>query len=158
MEIDPETNMPLAFEKSGGTFGYQSFLSFDPRIGKATIDMCAQENATSEVLAATRGEGFSRLTVPEKMAAVKDFIAERRDPTSKEFDRKAVIKESAPHLLSAHDREAALAAAMPDEVLDALSGARAALEANGAAVLDSAVAGHGVAEAAPHRESVSASK
>jgi hypothetical protein len=158
VEIDQKTNMPLAFEKSGGTFGYQSFLSFDPRVGKATIDMCAQENATSEALAAIRGEEFSELTVPDKIAAVKDFIAERRDPASKEFDRKAVIGESMPGLLSTRSGGVTAAATMADEVLDALSGLKAALERNGAGVLDSAGTGHGVTEAAPHKESAGASK
>lgn len=75
----------LAFEKSGGTFGYASFLGFDPKSGQTTIDMCAQENVTGEI-AKKRGA-----TVDSIVVAYKE---------SGQLDRMAMIAAEMPEILS----------------------------------------------------------
>lgn len=125
-EIDRTSGEPIAFEKSGGTFGYASFLAFDPKTGQATIDMCAQENVTAEI---ARKSGVEVDAVIEKY----------RDPESQEFDRRKMIATEMPELSKGEEERKSSAVTGPselssDEISAAINAVRAALESNGVTV------------------------
>ncbi len=84
-EIDKNSDKVISYEKSGGTFGYASFLSFNPETG-AKIDMVAQENVTNAV-------------AQQQQKTVENLMAENVGENGK-FNRKKMLNENAPELLA----------------------------------------------------------
>lgn len=120
-EIDKTSGKPISFEKGGGTFGYASFLSFDPAAGRATIDMCAQENMTGEI---AKKSGVEVGAVAEKY----------RDSESGTLDRRAMIAAEMPELLPQKHEIAAERMEAREDIAAAVGAAIAALRGNGSEV------------------------
>ncbi len=84
-EIDKNSDKIISYEKGGNTFGYASFLSFNPETG-AKIDMVAQENVTNAV-------------AQQQQKTVENLMAENVGENGK-FNRKKMLNENAPELLA----------------------------------------------------------
>ncbi len=114
-EIDRTSGEPIAFEKSGGTCGYVSFLAFDVKSGQTTIDMCAQENVTGEI---AKNLGVETKALVEKY----------HDSKSGEFDRRKMIVAEMPELAATKTS----AVGISEEVREAVDAVLDALRENGA--------------------------
>ena len=105
-EEDKLSKEPISYEKSGGTFGYQSMLKFDPKSGPE-INMIAQENITNAISPNQTEDELS-----EMMNKYRD--------KSGNFDRRELIAEKNPALLQ------------NQEILEAVNQTISSLENNGA--------------------------
>lgn len=110
-EVDKSSGEIISYEKSGGTFGYASFLSFNPQLGETMIDMCAQENV-SDAIAQNLGVELKNLT------------------GNGEFDRHKLIAENRPDLLQRG--EGFDFSALTSEVREAMQGVAEAIASNAA--------------------------
>jgi len=119
-EEDKNGNV-ISYEKGGGTFGYASFLNVTAANG-ASIDMCAQENATGEM---AKNSGITTEAMIDKY---------RSD--SGEYDRAKMLESEMPQL----------------EISQAVEDVVAALHDNDASALDDATSPKNLANKSPETE------
>jgi CubicO group peptidase (beta-lactamase class C family) len=128
-EEDKTSGKAAYYEKGGGTFGYASQLNFSPTAG-VKIDMCAQENVTSEVA--------------KRLGTELSDVIGRYSGESGEFNRADMIKKEMPEL----ERPK-----LVGDLLEAIRDSALALKKSGATAAVDGASGPGNVPAASSRSS-----
>lgn len=88
---------PAKYTKTGGTFGYNSRLDFDPQAKEVSISMIAQENVTG--LVANQMLENSGSVLGESALQVAGEIQKLYQDSKGNYDRAALLRDKTPQLL-----------------------------------------------------------
>jgi CubicO group peptidase (beta-lactamase class C family) len=91
---------PTKYTKTGGTFGYNSRLDFDPKAKEISISMIAQENITG--LVASQMLENSGSILGESTTQLAGEIQKLYQDSKGNYDRAALMQDKTPQLLEVH--------------------------------------------------------